>query len=512
MRGAYLDLSAAACLEINNGLISGEHWDVEAVHRYLKEEANLLIQIMLVMYLRGGQNPRVPELSSIECDNGPSTARGVYIHAGRVVYITRHTKARRSTNQEFHEARCLPTEDSALVAKYLVYVRPFANMLWRICHSFGHERRLLFASMENPERPWKSDVLTKALKTLMHGICGVAFGVQVYRQLSVAVTERHIKQIRRPFNKYEDKSTDADINVAFAWQSAHRPIKRGIAYGIDGAYPDLLQPALLRVYQWASEEWHKFLAINEFERQSLAASGGSASSPRSKRRASTLPKGHRATRQRRSISPPPTSSGVIHRISTLLGTQDLPSESPEQVSDRSQSLPSLQVSSSADFSTKLDGYSNLGAFEEVNRSDATPTDAILFAGEPAGLDKEDYDVNARTMPASKGETQGTDRGTRDWWKDWIERRREKIKEVLGGLDPQKFADQPDSIRLRRLRSVLTKPGWLWMLSDEVDDDMLPGIVLLRGSADENPTLQQEAWQVNFGDNCSSWTPATFASF
>lgn len=70
LRRAYLDLFAAACLDISNGLISGEHWDMEAVHRYLKKEANLLIQIMLMMYLRGGQSPRVPELSSIECDNG----------------------------------------------------------------------------------------------------------------------------------------------------------------------------------------------------------------------------------------------------------------------------------------------------------------------------------------------------------------------------------------------------------------------------------------------------------
>jgi hypothetical protein len=32
-----------------------------------------------------------------------------------------------------------------------------------------------------------------------------------------------------------------------------------MTYGIDGAFPDSLQPALLRVYRWASVEWHKFL-------------------------------------------------------------------------------------------------------------------------------------------------------------------------------------------------------------------------------------------------------------
>ena len=66
----------------------------------------------------------------------------------------------------------------------------------------------------------------------------------------------------RPFNRCDDKSADADIEVAFAWQSGHRPNQRGTNYGIDAAYPDSLQPALLRVYQWASREWHCFLGLD----------------------------------------------------------------------------------------------------------------------------------------------------------------------------------------------------------------------------------------------------------
>lgn len=43
----------------------------------------------------------------------------------------------------------------------------------------------------------------------------------------------------------------ADVEVVFAWQSAHRPVQRGSGYSIDAAYPDSLQPALLKVYKWA---------------------------------------------------------------------------------------------------------------------------------------------------------------------------------------------------------------------------------------------------------------------
>jgi hypothetical protein len=62
-----------------------------------------------------------------------------------------------------------------------------------------------------------------------------------------------------PFNRHDDCSDDADINTIFAWQSGHRPLQRGITYGLDGAYPFRLQPSLLRCYEWASVRWHEFL-------------------------------------------------------------------------------------------------------------------------------------------------------------------------------------------------------------------------------------------------------------
>jgi hypothetical protein len=82
---------------------------------------------------------------------------------------------------------------------------------------------------------------------------------RVYRQLAIGITEKHVREVHSPFNRYDDSSSDADLNVTFAWQSGHRPLQRGITYGLDGAYPHQLQPSLLRAYQWASTKWHEFL-------------------------------------------------------------------------------------------------------------------------------------------------------------------------------------------------------------------------------------------------------------
>jgi hypothetical protein len=255
LRSEYLKLSSRACLDLIDRLMSSERWNFDAVRRYLKEESSLLLHIFQLLFLRAGQCPRISELSSLECHNGPSTSRGSYVHDRHVMYITRHSKARQATNQEFQVARYLCPDDSILLAIYLIYVRPFADMLYRKCHRREQDRRVLSAAADQPHRPWGADVLTKALKPLTLDICGAAFGVQVYRQVSIAVTERHIKSLSQPFNRYDDRNPHVDIEVAFAWQSGHRPMQRGTSYGIDAAYPDSLQPALLRVYKWASTEW-----------------------------------------------------------------------------------------------------------------------------------------------------------------------------------------------------------------------------------------------------------------
>ena len=148
-----MDLSSRTCLSPIDGLMASDCWQMDAVRRYLNEETNLLVQLMLMLYLSGGQASRTTEFFSIECYNGPSTSRGVYVHNGSVVYVTRHSKARRATNHEFQVARYLPRQDSELLAKYLVYVRPFTDMLYRECYGHAYKRRLLFAPPDRPERP-----------------------------------------------------------------------------------------------------------------------------------------------------------------------------------------------------------------------------------------------------------------------------------------------------------------------------------------------------------------------
>jgi hypothetical protein len=211
--------------------------------------------------------PRGTDLLAVAHCNSAANRRGIFLYEGKFAIMTQVNKARRATNREFFVVRYLPDDLAPLLYQYLVYIRRFCDMLHRTCLGLDIDTPLMFPSTANPHEPRKTEELTKLLKSCTESATGVALGVRVYRQLTIAITEKHIKQMSQPFNRYDDTTSEADSGVAFAWQSGHRPIQRGTSYGLDGAFPDSLQPALLRVYKWVSEEWHRFL---KFDRVSLA--------------------------------------------------------------------------------------------------------------------------------------------------------------------------------------------------------------------------------------------------
>ena len=127
---SYLDLSTKACLHPVDGLMSSDVWKIDAVHRYLREETSLLRNIMLMMYLRGGQAPRTTEFLSIECYNGPSTSRGIYVHSGSL------------TSRETHKHGVWRTKNPESLA---IYPKKTLTLWQRTLRSLG---QLLTCSIE----------------------------------------------------------------------------------------------------------------------------------------------------------------------------------------------------------------------------------------------------------------------------------------------------------------------------------------------------------------------------
>ncbi|EXK76788.1 hypothetical protein FOQG_18482 [Fusarium oxysporum f. sp. raphani 54005] len=221
------------------------------------------------MSLTGGQQPRWPELSSLWVENDELGPRGLYVHKGYFIYVVRHRKAKRSTNREFVVVRFLPAELALAVFKYCTYIRPFINLLDRergvnsLAIASQSSSPLLFRtqSLLSNSKPWHTSRFTNVLRKVTFKVWGFTVNSRLLRQICIGITEKHVREVFQPFNRFDDRSKDAHRNVVFAWQSGHRPLQRQFTYGLDGAFPTTMQPQLLDLYEWASLRWHEFLHL-----------------------------------------------------------------------------------------------------------------------------------------------------------------------------------------------------------------------------------------------------------
>ncbi|KAH7186847.1 hypothetical protein DER44DRAFT_754195 [Fusarium oxysporum] len=251
---AHLELLLRAYVSSIDGLLQEQGkdqstWDVKAALSYLEAYDNFLKGLMLL---------------TIECFNMPSRERGVYVWGGKMCSITMHYKARVATNNEFYVARFFSPPVSRLIFHYLVYIRPVALTILRRCFHREHTDALLFSPLSQigpKSTPWTASTFTKELRRHCSAATGIppGIGVQIYRQISIAITERHVNAAAARFNRFEDTTGTTGHGVAYAWQRGHRPMQRHTTYSRDGAFPTHLQPVLLRTYEQASISWHSFL-------------------------------------------------------------------------------------------------------------------------------------------------------------------------------------------------------------------------------------------------------------
>jgi hypothetical protein len=266
---AYLELLMKACLSpVNRLTLVGENerssWDKKAVCGYIDAHNDLLRMILLLCHLSSGQCARATELLTIRHSNTASQLRGICLYGGRLCLITRHHKTRISTNNEFYVVRFLPDIVTDIMYRYLVYIRPLTYMLLRVCFASHATTPLLFAPA-GPKSAWTTAVLTRELQRLSQATPGISIGigVQLYRQLSIAITERHLRGVSESFDRYSSHAAYGDVDAAYAWQSGHMQLQRSITYGLDGAFPNQLQPALLQLYLRVSKRWHEFLRLGD---------------------------------------------------------------------------------------------------------------------------------------------------------------------------------------------------------------------------------------------------------
>ena len=210
LRDQYQELRTRGCSASINGLIHSHGWDTNQVYNYLAAAEDHARDLLLLVHLLGGQAPRSPDILYAQFVNSASSRRAVFVHDHTLVFITSSRKARRASQREFYVARYLPIEAAQLWYYYLVYILPLTQDLRRRVLRDATETVFLFVSPSRGFRHWTVSILSHAIQCVAQVVYGTeasqGFGVQQYRQLSTAITERHIAQVYSAFNRLYNQS------------------------------------------------------------------------------------------------------------------------------------------------------------------------------------------------------------------------------------------------------------------------------------------------------------------
>jgi hypothetical protein len=259
LSGAYLELCSRACTASKHGLMVNDRWVLESARRYLKLHDEGVRLLLCLLGSLSGQAPRSSELLELQFVNAPSGVRDIFVHQASLIWVCRRHKSRHLMHRDFVVVRKLPHQSMNFLYYYLVYIRPFYDMILRECHLGQSHPYFLFAPQS---RAWTASELTRTLRHYTDITVHRPLNVRLFRQLSIAIAEKHVRPLVQSVDPDRDRAPTSILNAVLAWQSGHRPYTRSAYYGRDAAFPSWITPTLIDAYLWASSQWHRFLDLD----------------------------------------------------------------------------------------------------------------------------------------------------------------------------------------------------------------------------------------------------------
>ena len=186
--------------------------------------------------------------------------RNIFICQGRVLLVFSYNRASQNSNNSFFIVRvpCAMVEKCLFL--YLAYIRPFSDFLspqLKLINATAPTNPHLFTAYDTPVSCFSSAACSKILQQSMPE-CPMLLHFQIYRQIVVAISKKHLPGIVQPFDPNTPRGYDG-LSRLLSFQTGHNPATHAGAYALDRAYPAKLQPDLVEQYLHISNVWHQFL-------------------------------------------------------------------------------------------------------------------------------------------------------------------------------------------------------------------------------------------------------------
>jgi hypothetical protein len=234
----------------------------ELAMAYLKKCNDMVMLLFSSIHVSSGMPARGEELRVLRWADTAAVQRNIFICQGRVLLVFSYNKASQNSNNSFFIVRV----PCAIVEKclffYLAYIRPFGDFLRRqlkLVNATAPTNPHLFTAYDTPSACFSSAACSKILQQSTPE-CPMLLHFQIYRQIAVAISKKHLPGIVQPFDANTPKGYEG-LSRILSFQTGHNPATHAGAYALDRAYPAKLQPDLVEQYLHISKVWHQFLDI-----------------------------------------------------------------------------------------------------------------------------------------------------------------------------------------------------------------------------------------------------------
>jgi hypothetical protein len=218
------------------------------------------------IYVSSGMPARGEEIRVLRWADTAAVQRNIFICQGQVLLVFLYNKASQSSNNSFFIVRVPCAVVGKCLFLYLAYIRPFSDFLSRqlkVVSATVPTNLYLFTAYDTPSACFSSTACSRILQQSMPE-SPILLHFQIYRQIVVAVSKKHLPGMVKPFDPNAPRDHDR-LSRFRSFQTGHNPATHAGAYALDCAYPAKLQPDLLERYLEISKAWHQFLAIDKEE-------------------------------------------------------------------------------------------------------------------------------------------------------------------------------------------------------------------------------------------------------
>ncbi|RVD83632.1 uncharacterized protein DFL_001416 [Arthrobotrys flagrans] len=248
--------------------------------RYRKSVDRFLSRLFVLVHVTGGAPARGSEIGCLRYRDGVSVDRNLFTIGGKVIFISQYHKNLIVTDRLKVVPRVLPKVVGDLVVLYLRYVRSFVDDLDAIYKTEKPETDYLWETDRGDF--WGTNRMSRALEDATEAYLGVKLTLRSYRHVAVAFSRDVVHRNRSANERFkdfrnEDSLLDEDADdrepddgddgesaqTIAALQTGHGLRSRLNHYGQAVNLTAKLTSNSLELFAQVSEEWHRFLGIEE---------------------------------------------------------------------------------------------------------------------------------------------------------------------------------------------------------------------------------------------------------